>query len=179
MNFAPRATALRSVAALVLACAALSAASQPAGDGPSSLRVAKGSAQPGIEPVIGPVIEPARGGQCVAEPALMRRQHPDLLKHQRDETVHRGVRDPRSSLKGCVECHASKATGSVAAAKTDFCISCHSFVAVKVDCFGCHASKPQATAFLPLNHPHAGSAATRLTAQWRQMGAAGVPEVKP
>jgi len=91
-----------------------------------------------------PAIGAARGEQCVADPAFMRRNHMDLLKHQRDETVHRGVRDPRSSLKGCIDCHASAETGSVAAARTDFCVSCHGYAAVKVDCFECHASKPAA-----------------------------------
>ena len=100
-----------------------------------------------------PVIEKARGEACVADPAFMRLNHMDLLKHRRDETVHRGVRDPRSSLKGCIECHASSATGSVAAAPTDFCASCHSYAAVKLDCFECHASKPKATAALPAGHP--------------------------
>jgi len=100
-----------------------------------------------------PVVEKARGEQCVADPAFMRLNHMDLLKHQRNETVHRGVRDPRASLRGCIECHASSASGSVAAAPADFCASCHAYAAVKVDCFECHASKPAATAMLPANHP--------------------------
>jgi hypothetical protein len=91
-----------------------------------------------------PAIEAARSGPCVADPAFMRRNHPDMLKHQRNETVHLGVRDQRTSLKGCIGCHASAETGSVAAARTDFCVACHSYAAVKVDCFECHASKPQA-----------------------------------
>ena len=94
----------------------------------------------------GPVIEKARGGECVDRPEVMRRLHPELLKHQRDETVHRGVRDARASLKGCVECHASATSNSVASAKNDFCVSCHSFSAVKVDCFECHASRPRGVA---------------------------------
>jgi hypothetical protein len=100
-----------------------------------------------------PVIEKARGEACVADPAFMRLNHMELLKHRRDETVHRGVRDPRSSLKGCIECHASSATGSVAAAPTDFCASCHGYAAVKLDCFECHASKPKASVALPAGHP--------------------------
>lgn len=91
-----------------------------------------------------PAIEAARRGPCIADPAFMRRNHPDLLRHQRDETVHLGIRDPRAGLKGCIGCHASVETGSVALAKTDFCVSCHSYAAVKIDCFECHASKPQA-----------------------------------
>ena len=39
--------------------------------------------------------------------------------------------------------HASETTGSVAAAKDDFCVSCHSYAAVKIDCFDCHSTKPQ------------------------------------
>ena len=31
----------------------------------------------------------------------------------------------------------------MAQAKTDFCVSCHSYAAVKIDCFECHASKPR------------------------------------
>lgn len=91
-----------------------------------------------------PAIEPARSGtQCVAAPDVMRRDHPSMLKHQRDETVHRGVRQARDSLQGCVGCHASAATGSVAQAKTDFCSSCHAYAAVQIDCFECHSSKAQ------------------------------------
>jgi hypothetical protein len=91
-----------------------------------------------------PVVEPATPGtKCVADPAFMRRNHMTLLKHQRDDTVHAGVRSAPYSLKECVSCHASKTTGSVAAASTDFCSSCHAYAAVKIDCFECHASKPQ------------------------------------
>ncbi len=64
-----------------------------------------------------------------------------MLKHQRDETVHGGIRGAKASLKACVECHAGKETGSVAASKQDFCESCHAYAAVKLDCFECHASR--------------------------------------
>jgi formate-dependent nitrite reductase cytochrome c552 subunit len=105
----------------------------------------------------------------VADPAFMRRNHMDLLKHQRNETVHLGVRDARASLKGCIECHASKATGSVAAAKTDFCISCHSYAAVKVDCFECHSSKRQTVGLAaPLDALQSTTVIARLAAQWRE-----------
>ena len=161
--FARRAAALLALAAAVV----LGLASARAGDA-SPKRAPKAAFEPAIEP--------AKGEQCVADPAYMRLNHMDLLKHQRDGTVHLGVRDPRFSLKGCIGCHASAATGSVAVAKTDFCISCHSFAAVKVDCFECHASKPQATAFLPLNHSHANTAVARLAAQWRQLS---VPPASP
>jgi predicted CXXCH cytochrome family protein len=90
-----------------------------------------------------PVIEKARAGtQCIAPPATMRRDHPAMLKHQRDDTVRGGIRGAKASLKACVECHASAATASVARAETNFCVSCHSYAAVKLDCFECHTTKP-------------------------------------
>ncbi len=94
-----------------------------------------------------PIIEPAaKGEQCVADPAFMRRNHMDLLKHQRDDTVFGGIRGAKNSLKECIACHASNKTGSVAKADTNFCVSCHSYTAVKIDCFECHASRPAALA---------------------------------
>ncbi|MEO8655497.1 MAG: hypothetical protein ABI409_15330 [Ramlibacter sp.] len=99
-----------------------------------------------------PVIEPARpGSQCVADPATMRRTHMDLLKHQRDDTVRGGIRGAKASLKACISCHASRETQSVAAAPTNFCVSCHSYAAVKIDCFECHTSRPAAALRLAAN----------------------------
>lgn len=90
-----------------------------------------------------PAIERATAGtQCVADPVFMRRNHMDLMTHQRVLAVHEGARDGKFSLKQCVACHASRQTGSVAAGPNDFCVSCHSYAAVKIDCFECHASKP-------------------------------------
>lgn len=93
-----------------------------------------------------PVIERAtKGERCVEDVASMRRNHMRFLEHQRDATVHGGIRGAKHSLKGCIDCHASKATGSVAQAPTDFCVSCHAYAAVKIDCFDCHATKPAKT----------------------------------
>lgn len=103
-----------------------------------------------------PVVERAvQGSQCVAEPAVMRRNHMEMLKHQRDDTVRAGARSGQFSLKGCINCHASRETGSVAKAETNFCVSCHAYAAVKIDCFECHASKPSG----PVPHPAAASLA--------------------
>ena len=94
-----------------------------------------------------PVIAPARAGtQCVADPATMRREHPAMLEHQRDQTVRGGIRGAKASLKACVACHAGPSTRSVARTGTDFCVGCHSYAAVRIDCFGCHAAEPPATA---------------------------------
>jgi hypothetical protein len=72
----------------------------------------------------------------------MRREHPDMLKHQRDLTMHEGIRTRAHSLKECVQCHASAKTGSVLG-KNGFCQSCHEYASVTIDCFSCHASKPK------------------------------------
>ena len=94
-----------------------------------------------------PAIERAAQGEpCIAASAVMRRDHMEMLKHQRDATVHGGVRGAKASLKACIGCHASVQTGSVAKAETNFCVSCHTYAAVKIDCFECHASRPAALA---------------------------------
>jgi predicted CXXCH cytochrome family protein len=86
----------------------------------------------------------AKGDRCVEDTATMRRNHMRFLEHQRDETVHGGIRGAKHSLRGCIDCHASPATGSVNQAGTDFCVQCHRFAAVKIDCFDCHTGKAQA-----------------------------------
>ena len=94
------------------------------------------------ERVSKPVIDIARPGKCVEDTATMRREHPDLLKHQRDLTMHEGIRTKKYSLKECVQCHASKASGSVLGEK-GFCQSCHAYASVEIDCFNCHEPKPR------------------------------------
>ncbi len=80
-----------------------------------------------------------KGGQCVEDPQWMRKNHMHVLKHQRDETVHEGIRDIKHSLKNCIECHASTKDDSVIAREDSFCVACHRFEAVKIDCFECHS----------------------------------------
>jgi [DsrC]-trisulfide reductase subunit J len=89
-----------------------------------------------------PLVDAARGEKCVADTDFMRRNHMQLLLHQRDETVHEGVRGKAFSLNGCIECHASRTTGRVIGSDQNFCQGCHSYAAVKLDCFECHASQP-------------------------------------
>ncbi len=88
----------------------------------------------------------AKGDQCVRDADYMRRNHMKLLKHQRDETMRKGIRTTQDSLKNCIECHVNPKTNSVASSKEDFCMGCHSYAAVKPDCFECHSSKPKAAA---------------------------------
>lgn len=88
-----------------------------------------------------PEIAIANPGQCIASAEVMRRTHMDLLKHQRDKTMHEGQRGAKASLNGCIECHASKTNGSVLGSKDNFCQGCHDYAAVKLDCFECHQPK--------------------------------------
>ena len=94
-----------------------------------------------------PVPHPPKGqgDHCVADTAFMRRYHMTMLLHDRRETVHAGVRGEKFSIAGCVACHAVKGDDGKPVAYSDsrhFCRSCHSYVAVKIDCFECHASRP-------------------------------------
>ena len=93
-----------------------------------------------------PHLDIGKGGQCVEEPKLMRSIHMNLLKHQRDETMHKGMRGGKNSIADCVECHASKTTNSVLGSNEAFCQGCHVYAAVKLDCFECHTSKRKVTA---------------------------------
>ena len=86
-----------------------------------------------------------RGDKCVEPTEVMRRDHFRFLRHQRDDTVHRGIRTSKHSLIGCVECHAVRDSGGSyfpVDAKGQFCSSCHQYSAVKIDCFACHAAVP-------------------------------------
>ncbi len=89
-----------------------------------------------------PLPTPARGKgtQCVEPTDTMRRYHMDYLLHQRDETVHRGIRGTKYALKDCVECHATPDPRPEVRALTlyGFCKECHDYAAVSIDCFGCH-----------------------------------------
>ena len=90
---------------------------------------------------IAPKLDIGKGGQCVEEPQWMRKNHMHVLIRQRDETVRKGIRDGKYSLKNCIECHASLRDDSVIGRDDSFCQGCHRYEAVKIDCFECHSSK--------------------------------------
>ncbi len=82
---------------------------------------------------------------CVAPTAFMRRNHFELIEHQRDVTVHQGIRKTDNSLAGCVDCHVrSDAAGNPVPinAPGEFCAGCHKYAGASLDCFTCHATKP-------------------------------------
>lgn len=83
-----------------------------------------------------------QGEKCVEPTDVMRRNHMGFILHQRDETMHRGIRTSKHALKNCVNCHADATTGSVLG-KDGFCQACHAYTAVKIDCFSCHTDKAE------------------------------------
>lgn len=94
-----------------------------------------------------PTIPPGLGDSCIEDTDFMRRNHMNLLKHQRDETVLKGARNKQYSLKECLSCHAVIGPDAVALTNDSpqhFCRSCHDYAAVDIDCFQCHASRPGA-----------------------------------
>ena len=85
------------------------------------------------------------GGQCVRETAWMRRNHMALVQHDRDVTVHQGVRTIDGSLAQCVACHANrKEDGGYLPVNGEqqFCAGCHQYTGTTLDCFSCHAKSP-------------------------------------
>jgi hypothetical protein len=77
--------------------------------------------------------------------AEIRTNHMNLLRHKRDRTVYKGIRTPKHSLNGCIDCHVPAPTVNKVVKHTDsehFCSTCHIQLAVKIDCFQCHADRP-------------------------------------
>lgn len=106
-----------------------------------------------------PAIPLGQGEKCVEDTDFMRRNHMSLLNHQRDKTVHEGIRSKQHSLRECISCHA--VTGPDAMPVTvsspqHFCRSCHDYAAVNIDCFQCHASRPD-SGDLPADHQFSGT----------------------
>ncbi|MBK5936555.1 MAG: sulfur reduction protein DsrJ [Halorhodospira halophila] len=83
-----------------------------------------------------------RGDACIHDDAgTMRREHMDLLRAHKDESVREGRRDADKSLQGCVNCHATPAEQQAQGVpEMAFCTSCHEYTAVEMACFQCHSS---------------------------------------
>ncbi len=96
-----------------------------------------------------PTIPKGKGDHCVRDTDFMRRYHMTMLKRQRDETVHEGVRGGDFSIRGCVNCHVVDGPDGQPVGYDNpkhFCRSCHDYESVSIDCFECHASKPDSAA---------------------------------
>lgn len=86
------------------------------------------------------------GAKCIQSVPEMRRNHMNYILHERDETMHEGIRNEPASLAGCIDCHVEpNKDGKVADndSREHFCNGCHQYAAVQIDCFQCHADKPQ------------------------------------
>jgi len=99
-----------------------------------------------------------KGDKCVDDTEVMRRTHMDKLKHHRDEALREGIRTKQFSLKECINCHVpaeEEETKAAGKGKEDhFCMNCHAFAGVKIDCFECHNTRPEKPAmFHPIVTP--------------------------
>ncbi len=101
---------------------------------------------------------------CVEPTAEMRRNHMQYILHQRDETVHEGIRTNQYSLNECINCHVSDAEDAPRVSSEEhFCNSCHSYAAVSIDCFQCHADRPAKTTNIHL--PSTGGTPEQLATE--------------
>lgn len=92
-----------------------------------------------------PPLPEAKGERCVEPTEVMRRRHAQFILHQRDETVHRGIRTQKHRFVNCIDCHVRPdATGAWPRHTDDghFCSVCHRYASVTMDCFQCHADRP-------------------------------------
>ncbi len=92
-----------------------------------------------------PALPKGKGEFCVEPTSVMRKNHMQFLLHQRDKTVIDGVRTKKHSLTGCIDCHIQNNNEGEAIpidAPGQFCEVCHTYSSVKLDCFECHATKP-------------------------------------
>lgn len=115
----------------------------------------------GLGPMV--TIPESSGKQCVLPAEQIRREHPDLLQHDRVKTMREGVRAKSDgtmldgSLKQCINCHAIKDDNNKYVRidnEQHFCASCHKYAAVTIDCFQCHRDIPEGSKdFHALSYP--------------------------
>lgn len=116
-----------------------------------------------------PQVPAATGEPHAQGNEVMRRQHMEMMKHDRDLTMYDGNRDVQGSLKQCFDCHEVKddqGTSVTYANEKHFCRVCHDYAAVKVDCFMCHRSTPDG-----VEEPAAHALATQKPANQSQLRA--------
>jgi hypothetical protein len=90
--------------------------------------------------------EPSNADKCIHPEDEMRRNHMKYILHERDETMHEGIRNEPASLANCIDCHVEPdENGEIAGIESEehFCNACHQYASVQIDCFQCHADRPQ------------------------------------
>ena len=111
-----------------------------------------------------------KGEQCVEPVDVIRRKQMEMLEHERDETVYGGIRARKHSLAGCIGCHTqtdAKGQPIPVNAPGQFCSSCHSYAAVTIDCFSCHATVPDSQARRDRKKaPKAATASAQMNISW-------------
>jgi len=119
-----------------------------------SVPATAGDSDSSIKPVIPKAV---KGTTCVDDPEVMRRTHMDKLKHHRDDVLREGIRTKKYNIEECINCHVPAKEETAAEGKNSeghFCMNCHTFAAVKVDCFECHNTMPEKPAmFHPIVTP--------------------------
>lgn len=83
-----------------------------------------------------------KSDKCVADTAYMRSNHMQEMLHQRDDTLRKGIRGGKHSLKECINCHVPENSQARFGDSEHFCSGCHNYAAVSIDCFQCHADRP-------------------------------------
>jgi hypothetical protein len=97
-----------------------------------------------------PLVPPAKARfseeqACVEPLDDIRKNHMEYLLHQRDDTVHDGIRTKQHSLTECIDCHVGPDQNNEyprISSDDHFCNSCHTYAAVSIDCFQCHSDRP-------------------------------------
>ncbi len=93
---------------------------------------------------LAPNVPTATGAPHAEGNEYWRKNHMDLMRHDRDLTLREGERDIQASLGQCFDCHAVEEAGEPVTYENEkhFCRACHDYAAVNVDCFMCHRSTP-------------------------------------
>jgi len=80
--------------------------------------------------------------KCVRSEDEMKKNHMNYILHQRDETMHKGIRTETFALHECINCHVDKNSNVRFGDPRHFCSSCHNYAGVSIDCFQCHNDRP-------------------------------------
>ena len=89
--------------------------------------------------------------KCVQPEDEMKKNHMKYILHQRDKTMREGIRTKQYSLKECINCHVEEHSSARFGDDKHFCSSCHNFAGVTIDCFQCHADRPDSDKKQSLN----------------------------
>jgi len=115
-------------------------------------------ASSGEKPSFAPKVPHPTNGttECVEDEDEMKKNHMKYILHQRDATVHEGIRTKTYSLKECINCHVPENSEVRFGDDKHFCSSCHNYTGVSIDCFQCHMDTPMG------KNPHKSNAQVAL-----------------